>query len=378
MVGLAHAVYNPRPDESQEGIPDPSELCSPAFQERGEIEAHLFDAFIPAAYRRAGRWQARQARHWLMWLALRMEEGETLDLAWWKLWRLCLPRYAMPLTAAVLFGVPTTILLITIVIVTHESGLGIAPILGIVSIPGLVGLIFWLLEPGPPSRGITLRPSAALFALASGGAVSLAFRFSPPIHIAIGTRVIKFSGNSQSAALLLAFALAFALLTLLMYGFSGRPENLERAVSPRVVRNRDRAAALLLIIGFPLALAPPDALATQFFSTSGSFPRIGVLETIALTVPFSCLMFLTLGFMMSFPRMAWPAALLGAIWLGAHRFLPWSVMDFLDDAHRRGVLRQSGSTYQFRHQLLQKRLADWSAYRLERPPWHYDEGHPED
>jgi hypothetical protein len=37
--------------------------------------------------------------------------------------------------------------------------------------------------------------------------------------------------------------------------------------------------------------------------------------------------------------------------------LPWQVMRFLDDAHHRGVLRQVGAVYQFRHAQLQDRLA---------------------
>jgi hypothetical protein len=37
--------------------------------------------------------------------------------------------------------------------------------------------------------------------------------------------------------------------------------------------------------------------------------------------------------------------------------LPWRLLVFLDDAHRRGVLRQSGAVYQFRHSRLQQRLA---------------------
>lgn len=36
---------------------------------------------------------------------------------------------------------------------------------------------------------------------------------------------------------------------------------------------------------------------------------------------------------------------------------PWRLMRFLEDAHRRGVLRQTGATYQFRHARLQDELA---------------------
>jgi hypothetical protein len=36
-------------------------------------------------------------------------------------------------------------------------------------------------------------------------------------------------------------------------------------------------------------------------------------------------------------------------------------MAFLDDAYRRGVLRQTGSAYQFRHARLQEHLASLAA-----------------
>jgi hypothetical protein len=37
--------------------------------------------------------------------------------------------------------------------------------------------------------------------------------------------------------------------------------------------------------------------------------------------------------------------------------LPLRLMTFLSDAYHRGILRQVGATYQFRHELLQARLA---------------------
>jgi hypothetical protein len=48
------------------------------------------------------------------------------------------------------------------------------------------------------------------------------------------------------------------------------------------------------------------------------------------------------------------------VWLPLTGRLPWSVADFLDDACRRGVLRQVGAVYQFRHARLQVHLADIS------------------
>jgi hypothetical protein len=43
--------------------------------------------------------------------------------------------------------------------------------------------------------------------------------------------------------------------------------------------------------------------------------------------------------------------------MSSRKLLPLRLMSFLKDAHRRGVLRQSGGVYQFRHSLLQERLA---------------------
>jgi NACHT domain len=45
------------------------------------------------------------------------------------------------------------------------------------------------------------------------------------------------------------------------------------------------------------------------------------------------------------------------IWLACGRRMPWRTMTFLADAHRRGVLRRIGYTYEFRHIRLLERLA---------------------
>jgi hypothetical protein len=54
---------------------------------------------------------------------------------------------------------------------------------------------------------------------------------------------------------------------------------------------------------------------------------------------------------------AWPWFQIARMWLALNHHLPWPLMDFLADAHKRGVLRQAGAVYQFRHIELQHRLA---------------------
>ena len=43
--------------------------------------------------------------------------------------------------------------------------------------------------------------------------------------------------------------------------------------------------------------------------------------------------------------------------IGRDGGLPWRLLAFLEDAHRRGVLRRSGAYYRFRHAELQEYLA---------------------
>ena len=91
MVGLARTIYNPRPDEHADGLPDPAELC--AMSSKESVQGHLLDAFIPAAYRPAsGRspirreWNAQLAEKWLTFIADHLERViREPGFAWWDL-----------------------------------------------------------------------------------------------------------------------------------------------------------------------------------------------------------------------------------------------------------------------------------------------------
>jgi hypothetical protein len=53
---------------------------------------------------------------------------------------------------------------------------------------------------------------------------------------------------------------------------------------------------------------------------------------------------------------AWTAFLIARLWLGVTGRLPFRLAAFLADAHRRGVLRQVGARYEFRHARFQQHL----------------------
>jgi hypothetical protein len=54
---------------------------------------------------------------------------------------------------------------------------------------------------------------------------------------------------------------------------------------------------------------------------------------------------------------AWFSFVVTSRWLALRGELPWRMMEFLDDAHRLGLVRTAGAIYQFRHAELQDHLA---------------------
>jgi hypothetical protein len=54
---------------------------------------------------------------------------------------------------------------------------------------------------------------------------------------------------------------------------------------------------------------------------------------------------------------AWGRFALTRAYLASRGKVPWRLLTFLEDAHHRGALRQSGAVYQFRHSQLRDRLA---------------------
>ena len=318
MVGLARAIYNPRPGELAGTMPDPAELRS--FADRAAVEAHLFDQFIPAAYRAftKGRWTARQAGTWLTFLARHLEQTVgSPDLAWWHLQK-AVPRTALWLGFGLVFGL--------------VGGLG----LGLVSGLGL-GL------------GAGLEAGFG-FGLVVGLVGGLMFGFGQ--FIGLAGLVVGLAGGSPDLPVrsmrinttTLRFGLVVGLVGGLVGGARGRARERARerargrALGQARVRARGRARGWARV----WALVRPRVRA-----------RDGARAGLAGGLVFG----LAEGLAGAAGRPKWASYMLARGWLVIRHRLPWSLMDFLDNAHQRGVLRQTGAVYQFRHIDLQHRLA---------------------
>ena len=317
MVSLARVIYNPRPGESAGQLREPAELCGVDLPDRAAVEAHLLDAFVPAAYRdRKNHLQAIQrAERRFMFLAAYLDSGiGGTDIAWWQI-RQITPA-AVPVDLKKAAHKPVRIPLPARRLGIHRRALSTA-------IPGLYLGVFigWGLavSRASPAYKNSAFPPSTIHDTIFGGLIGLA-----------------------------AFAAARALKAI--------PGSIDTAVSPRGILRRDRWAFWVLFLWITLCIALIAGLGSELILNI-RWPVeawIGGLFLAAVG-----------GFSVSSSQTAWYQYTSARIWLARRHQLPWALMNFLEDSHQRGVLRQAGAVYQFRHIELQHRLAE----RYEAPAW---------
>jgi hypothetical protein len=330
MVGLARAIYNPRPGELAGALRDPAELCNSALADRAAVEALLFDAFIPAAYRGAlaGRWRRQDAEIWLVYLARHLERRiHSPDLAWWQL-----PKAMPGLTSAARIAAWVA------TFVGYGTGMRAA----FEEAPKPVRGVRWQ----APSRGNVVAGVIAWAAAAAGAAVLL-------WAIArVGGRV------ATVAAIGIGFGFGVAAGVADWVSVQrNTPLDLSSAASPAAVLAGDRrtGTALGVTTGFMAGVV------AGVLAGAGTVALAGADAGVAAGVGAGVVIGLTVGGVTSFALSAGPSYRTARMWLALRHRLPWQLMGFLADAHRRGVLRQAGAVYQFRHIELQRRLANRDA-----------------
>src|SRR5262249_10839365 len=260
------------------------------------IERHLLAAYLPAVYRQIRRtpkrsWDGDRAQKWLIFLARHLNHLGTRDLAWWRLrygafsGRVRAPKNEL---------VPRRTLL-------RASGRRVLRAfmawLVIVLVYGLVLGPFQKLADGH----VGLLVTASVVSVATA-VVGIALRFTAgltaPADVTATARIRDSIAADRVSAVFLGLAVRFPLgLWNVLYGYiaAGLGGVLQSECAG------GRAAGLAGALGFRL-------------------------------------------------RTAWGRWLTSVrFWLPVTGRLPWRVTGFLDDAHRRGVLRQVGAVYQFRH-----------------------------
>ncbi|GHD79605.1 NACHT domain-containing protein [Streptomyces mirabilis] len=393
MLFLARTIYNPRPGERPAAFPDPAELCDTTrFSTAAAVRAQLFDGFIPAAYRplpgHPVRWTSRQAQQTLTFLARHLEADlhGGADLAWWQL-RLAVPETARRLLAGAALGASMFLLTllsfclgILVAFVPYRFGdLDLlAEFLAVPQLPlGLWDLSVFL-------RWSLLWNFAVACAayLPLGWLLSHVFRLrernTPAVRgrwswnrrsllLGLGTAVLVGTGLDFlfDRVAGIGWGAVAGLVCWLITAWSVAPADLTSVTSPQELFRQDRKTFWTFVrTGALLGLLSGLLLGVLLGYLTGDLRDIDPLDALVGSTWLGCgIGFwsgLVLGLAAALHRTAWGDFTLSRLYLAVrHRgVLPRHLMAFLADAHQvRGVLRQVGPVYQFRHIDLQRRLA---------------------
>jgi hypothetical protein len=414
MAALARAIYNPPPREVLiAGRPDPAELLDEhAFPAKEDIEHHLYDQFIPACYlphpnpehpSRRFRWTAEQAKGWLTFLARYLEnpdpELRTTDFLWWRLDRVLRP-HQVTLALCGIFGLVAAI-------GYPFRGFGLGALAGIQT--GMIARRWMPARKDGILRGVTgglmggqlaalsmlpiynlgsghrLAPSFIASGLGLGIAVAPVGRLRPGIAAGlVGTILVIWYENAASAQ-----SLRLAVGPGLEHVFNGLGaalvlylciELLGRETPARGMRwswlGAGCCAMAGVAVGFIIGFehGPKDGLASglSLMVAGGLTGLVGEpivtnlgraadpvtvmrrdrFSFLASWLAFGSLLGIGTGLQEAYGLNAagQPNGLAASFSIGITAFLQ-------DAAVNRGVLRQFGAVYQFRHVELQRRLA---------------------
>jgi hypothetical protein len=371
MVFLARTIYSDTPGR------DPTELLDRASSsDEQAIERHLLAAFVPAIYQQPSPdrqvWKASHARSWLAFLAGHMHRLGTRDLAWWRLGdgNAAIRTLAVALTLGLANGLADGLadglviglaaglwIVLAVVFAARLRGrLAEKPVLR-VAVSLTAGLVLGAATglAGGLAAGLAGRLAVAAAAGAAGGlAVERAggFEGTPtptraqlqPRRLALGLAVGLGVGLVSGLGVGLAGGRAFGLAVGLAFGLAfGLVAGLEgRLDLTKTVRVRDSLAA------------------DRALSLVGKALPVGLAFGVAVWLVFGpafAVAWLVLPLPVGLATTAWGQWLFARCWLALTGRLPASLLRFLDDAHRRGALREVGAVYQFRHARLQDYLA---------------------
>ncbi|MGI5199353.1 NACHT domain-containing protein [Streptomyces sp. CA-288835] len=129
-----------------------------------------------------------------------------------------------------------------------------------------------------------------------------------------------------------------------LYRALSTPSDLIRAANPQATLRTDRMASLARAGVVAVMTGGVCLVLARAFASQGGLDHVAAQMWVPMGTAALALT-------------AWGQLAVARVWLAMTGRLPWRIMTFLDEAHRRGVLRQSGAHYEFRHLRMQQRLA---------------------
>ncbi|KJK46050.1 helix-turn-helix domain-containing protein [Streptomyces sp. NRRL F-4428] len=400
MVILARTLYSEMPGR------DPSELLDAArFPTAKALEEHLLAGFVPAVYRhraperdaegrrpRSPGWDSARAERWLGYLAHHLVglDRDRHDLAWWHVGD-SLSRATRTLVIALATALSVTLADWLIGLLLTPLGIGELLLQGALMGP-VAGLAFGSVYALMDRSGLRTDFEPARIRVTLRAAHDRLGR-SP-----LRTFIVRFGhGMFGGSVMGIGCACALALERSLYSGIPlAEPRVIEGTLINMLFLGLTFGSAAGLVFGLIAALEAPvdvtaaatpvSALASNRTTVGRQFLVLATALTVAIAFGGYLLVLLLQG---SLGRLNWamPDSLfIGSIgglggagsyvlaftawgqwfvfarvWLPLTGRLPWDLVAFLEDAYHRGVLRQTGAVYQFRHVRLQHHLG--SAFR---------------
>lgn len=365
MVTLARTVYSSGRDPVRL-------LTDKALSTHKAVEDHLLDNFAPIAYARflsnrpvkkRRTWRTERSQHWLGYLATHLRQLDTHDIEWWRLGtamslpsRMLVSGVMTALATAMVLGIApgfATRRETIINLLLHALGVGLA--FGVVH-----GVVSKLRVGGAfePSRmHIRIRSGSKrvkqnlLPRIRGGLAGGLAFGVVYGLGLAVYFTALGYPWLvivlifGEWTLVGLGIGLGAGLTLGLMTGVEALIET-KSSVSPSDLLNTNRTTVLTQVLATGLTVGIGYGIVVtginNFTLGAANGATAGLLVALGVCT-------LT----------AWGRwVVLVRIWLPLTGRLPWAVNAFLDDAYQRGVLRQVGAVYQFRHARLRDRLAE--------------------
>ncbi len=292
--------------------------------------AALMDAFLPAVYRdrrnpALRRYRAEQAIRWLRFLAQRMVTHHRATLHWWQL---------PDLSRAAILPLRAVVFVVALEFMAMRYG----PWVGLVAAVFVSGVVGSLVVNPRPTR-LVLRKPLVIYGAVTGGAVGalMGVFFVPDGRLVV--TVLASVGMCLGLALFAGVA------------FGQAPDDDGTGIDRSVRNDRNLLLAALAV----------SALAGLRSGVQWNW-WMGVQQFARLLI----LLLMTFGLVkvgVPWLRFAWVRLMLAI----AGR-TPFRLLRFLNDAHRRGVLKRTGAGYEFRHSTFLAYLgANVPAQRLPQP-----------
>lgn len=304
------------------------------------------------------RYDAEQAHAWLSFLAARLPDPATRDLAWWNLPR-CVPRWrqVVGVTTGSVGGLASGVTAALGIALFAGPGWGLlAGLLAAGYVGAMCGLGFRhedsASRTGRPRRlrlrlRALLMPTRASLLRAVQCTLIIGIQAGTFVGIAMGLRRGAETGLDYGAGVALAVGLGAGTVEYLAQNLTRLTDEPD-LIDPRTSLANDRNACLLHACVGLLVVGPSFGLVVGALTNT----LAGLAAGLAMSTSSALTGIIITGLpatRMPGAGLQWVPYTIALVWLAARRQVPLRLLRFLDDAHARGVLRQEGAVYQFRH-----------------------------